>query len=117
MHTMDAPFTVRDWQRLPEGFPAQLVEGCLVKEPAPTYGRQRLVARIHAALVALVGPDRALQSPVDVVLDAHNVYQPDVVVLRDLPADYRADVGIPLLASEGLPGFALVPSRLFTPPV
>ena len=56
-------FTRKDYDRLPEGFPAQLVEGLLVKESAPTYGHQRIESRILALLAALVGPDRALPSP------------------------------------------------------
>ena len=97
MHT---PFTRRDWDLLPEGFPAQLVAGWLVKEPAPNYRHQRIESRLHVLLVPLVGPDRALMSPADVVLDDKNVYQPDLVVLRNLPPDGERNVGIPLLAVE-----------------
>jgi Uma2 family endonuclease len=93
-------FTRADYERLPEGFPAELVEGCLVREPAPTYGHQRFGNRILAQLTAIVGVDRALPAPVDVGVDEHNVYQPDLVVLRDIPADDEHDVGIPLLAVE-----------------
>ncbi|MHC5009364.1 MAG: Uma2 family endonuclease [Planctomycetota bacterium] len=93
-------FTREDYDRLPEGFPAQLVGGQLVKEPAPTYGHQRIASRIHASLLPLVGPDRVLESPVDVGIDDHNVYQPDLVVLETLPPLDRSDVGIPLLAIE-----------------
>lgn len=100
MHTVSTFFTRTDYEALPEGFPAQLIEGCLVKEPSPTYRHQRVENRILAALVALVGPDRALPAPADVGLDEHNVYQPDVVVLRQIPDDASSDVGIPLLAVE-----------------
>ena len=99
---MQQLFTRADYDRLPEGFPAQLVEGFLVKEPAPTYHHQRIEQRIAMRLVALVGPDRALPAPADVGLDDHNVYQPDIVVLREIPPDHVRDVGIPLLAVEVL---------------
>ena len=100
METMTALFTRAAYDLLPEGFPAQLIEGCLVKEPSPTYGHQCLSSRIHAALLALVGPDRALTAPADVVIDEVNVYQPDLLVLKG-PADvHKSDVGIPLLAVE-----------------
>ena len=99
---MQQLFTRADYDQLPEGFPAQLVEGFLVKEPAPTYHHQRIETRILAHLVALVGPDRAIPSPTDVGIDDHNVYQPDIVVLRDIPPDHVRDVGIPLLAVEVL---------------
>lgn len=95
-------FTRTDYDRLPEGFPAQLIEGLLVKEPAPTYGHQRIETRILLQLAALVGPDRAIPSPTDVGIDDHNVYQPDIVLLREIPQDHIRDVGIPVLAVEVL---------------
>lgn len=99
---MQAPFTRIDWDRLPEGYPAQLIQGQLVKEPSPTYGHQRLGARIRHALLALVGPDRVPDTPADVAIDDENVFQPDVVVL-DSPADDDSPyVGVPLLAVEVL---------------
>lgn len=102
MEPMTALFTRALYDQLPEGFPAQLIEGELVKEPAPTYGHQRFGGRILQRLVALVGPDRALPSPVDVVIDDFNVYQPDLVVLRKPADDGDSDVGIPLIAIEVL---------------
>jgi Uma2 family endonuclease len=99
---MGPRFTRADYARLPEGFPAQLVRGSLVKEPSPTYGHQRLVHLLLERLSACVGRDRVVPAPMDVGLDDHNVYQPDVVVLRDVPdADVR-DVGIPWIVVEVL---------------
>jgi len=95
-------FTRADYDRLPEGFPAELVHGHLVREPAPTYGHQVFGSRLHATLVALVGTDRALLAPCDVGIDEWNVYQPDVLVLRHIPPLDAHDVGIPLLAIEVL---------------
>lgn len=100
MHALDTRFTRADYDRLPEGFPAQLVEGFLVKEPAPTYGHQCFASRLHQRLLALVGPERALQAPSDVGIDEWNVYQPDLLVLRTPPSFEVRDVGIPLLAVE-----------------
>lgn len=102
MKTMRDYFTLRDWERLPVGFPAQLVEGQLVKEPAPTYGHQRIAARIRHALVMLVGPDRVPDTPSDVLVDDRNVYQPDIVVLSRPADDASSYVGVPLLAVEVL---------------
>jgi Uma2 family endonuclease len=45
---------------------------------------------------------RASFSPVDVPIDDWNVFQPDVVVLREALPDDATDVGIPLLAVEVL---------------
>lgn len=110
---MDTAFTRADYARLPEGFPAQLVEGLLVKEPSPTYGHQSLASRIHVRLAALAGDALALQAPCDVGLDEFNVYQPDVLVLRAAPPAEAHDVGIPLLAVEVLsPATALRDRRV-----
>ncbi len=102
MKTVSATFTRADYDRLPEGFPAQLVEGLLVKEPAPTYGHQALASELHGQLLSLVGARRALFAPCDVGLDDSNVYQPDLVVLRSVVPVSVRDVGIPLLAVEVL---------------
>jgi Uma2 family endonuclease len=88
--------------RLPEGFPAELVDGELIKEPSPTYGHQRLVQQIFLELHRIVGPERVVISPMDVFIDDQNVLQPDVLVVRDpLPRD-APEVGIPVLVVEVL---------------
>ena len=102
METVQDLFTRADYLRLPEGFPAELLEGCLVKEPSPTYGHQRILATVLQRLLALVGPSRALPAPVEVGIDELNVFQPDVAVLRRLPPLDSSDVGIPLLVVEVL---------------
>lgn len=102
MDTMVSRFTISDYERLPEGYPAQLVEGQLVREPAPTYGHGRLVSAIGAGLMRLVEPALVLCSPADVAVDEHNVFQPDVLVLRERPAEDAQYVGVPLLAVEVL---------------
>ena len=40
MNSVPIPFTVADWALLPEGFPAQLVEGELLREAAPNFGSE-----------------------------------------------------------------------------
>jgi Uma2 family endonuclease len=102
MRTVTGLFTRADYELLPEGFPAQLIDGWLVKDPGQTYGHQSLAGRLHARLGSLVGLDRVLFAPIDVGVDEHNVYQPDIVVLRRIPGDHEHDVGIPLLAVEVL---------------
>ena len=107
METMAALFTRTDYARLPEGFPAQLVAGELVREPAPTYGHQYVQRRLLTLLDRLVPGDRLVFAPADVGIDDFNVFQPDIVVLRDLPPVTSSDVGIPLVAIEILsPGTA-----------
>ena len=100
MRTVRTPFTRRDWNLLPEGFPAQLIAGWLVREPAPTYGHQRLSGDLRDLLVAVVDKHRVACAPIDVGIDNLNVFQPDIVVLSVQPPDEVHDVGIPLLAIE-----------------
>lgn len=96
------PFTRTDWDRLPEGFPAQLVDGWLLKEPGAPYGHQCLAGMILASAQAVAGMRRALPAPFDVWIDDLNVFQPDVVVLREcLPLDAKG-VQAPLLVVEVL---------------
>lgn len=95
-------YTRADYVRLPEGFPAQLVNGWLVKDEAPTYGHQWLVTRLCRLLADLVPLGHLIAAPTDVAIDEHNVFQPDVVVLRRVPAWESSDVGIPLVAFEVL---------------
>ncbi len=102
MRTMRDVFTKSDYERLPEGFPAQLIEGCLVKEPTPTYGHQSVVTRLVLALARHVHPDLIVLSPTDVLVDEVNVFQPDLVVLRRRPPLDDHYVGTPLVAFEVL---------------
>jgi Uma2 family endonuclease len=95
-------FTRADYMALPEGYPAELVRGSLVRTPAPRYGHQRAVGRLHRVLCGIVDPDRVVMSPIDVFVDDLNVLQPDVAVLRDVPSRDAAEIGIPLLVVEVL---------------
>ncbi len=104
METMKTTrFTRDDYMRLPEGFPAQLIEGELIREPAPTYGHQRTVGKLYQALCRIVQDDRrVVLSPIDVFIDRYNVLQPDLLVLS-APLDRDApEVGIPLVVFEVL---------------
>ena len=100
METMEALYTRADYELLPEEFPAQLIAGQLVKEPSPLYGHQRCSARIRLRLMNICGPDLVPDTPADVGIDDHNVFQPDILVLREAPALDATDVGIPCLAVE-----------------
>jgi Uma2 family endonuclease len=102
VNVVDTRFTRRDYDLLPEGFPAQLVAGELVKQPAPTYGHQQLALTMLRGLAEIVGWRRVSIAPTDVGIDEWNVFQPDVVALRKPPDDHVRDVGIPLLAVEVL---------------
>jgi Uma2 family endonuclease len=95
-------FTRADYERLPEGFPAQLIHGWLVRDPAPTYGHQSLQMDLVLMLSPLVGRGRLVVAPSDVGIDDYNVFQPDILVLRTPPRRTAHDVGIPLVAFEVL---------------
>ncbi len=104
MTAMTKTYTRAQYERLPEGFPAQLVEGQLVREPAPTFGHQRLTFAIGERLKRIVGSRRMAIAPVDVAVDPLNVYQPDLVVFRRPLEDGERglDGGVPLLVVEVL---------------
>lgn len=97
-------FTLRDYRELPEGFPAELIHGMLVREPAPTLWHQRLATELLIRLRQVVAAGRVLASPVDVYVNDENAFHPDVCVLREEDAprpDSRHDA-IPLLVAEVL---------------
>ncbi len=98
------PFTRREYMQLPEGFPAQLIEGALIRDPAPVLPHQILVTRLLFAIGRLVGEDRVLPAPVDLFLDDLNVYQPDVMVFdREVRLDpTMREAEKPLLVVEVL---------------
>lgn len=102
MPTMADLFTRREYALLPEGFPAQLVEGCLVHEATPVYGHQDAQREILLALVAVVEPSRVLAAPVDVPIDDVNVYRPDVAVFRERPPRGEAGTLVPVVVFEVL---------------
>src|ERR1017187_854741 len=77
--------TSRDYEALPEGAPYQLDEGELILTPAPTFDHQEIIFEISYQLASYLRQHkigRAVTSPVDVILDDHNAYQPDVIFIR-----------------------------------
>lgn len=96
------PFTREDWERLPERFPAQLIDGWLVKDAVPSYDHQAVVSALLAALFPLVGTRRALPAPYAVYADRFNVFLPDVVVVHRAAPPGTRYAGPPMLAIEVL---------------
>jgi Uma2 family endonuclease len=103
-NVQEARFTRADYMLLPEGFRAELIDGVLVKEPAPTGWHQGIVTRLILALARVVGPERVVPSPIDVHVDEHNVLQPDVAVLsrRNSLRPGDTEIAIPILVVEVL---------------
>lgn len=79
------PFTYQDYLQLPEGdgYTYQILDGTLVKEPAPYVHHQRVSRRLQRSLedyFAEVDPNgEVLNAPVDVTLSETNVVQPDLL--------------------------------------
>jgi Uma2 family endonuclease len=95
-------FTRADYMALPEGYPAELLDGMLVKSPSPTWGHQHLVTKLAVMLWGIVGPQRIVVSPIDVFVDEHNVLQPDVLVTPEPRSPVEKEAGEPLLVVEVL---------------
>lgn len=100
MPVQDALYTIEEYELLPEGFPAQLIEGCLVKDPPVRYSHQSLGSRIRAALFRVVSPDRVPDHPSTVKIDRHNAYNPDIVVIEAPLAPDALYMGVPQLVLE-----------------
>lgn len=76
-------FTRKDYEQLPEGFRAELIDGVLVKMIVPKWGHQRLVSRIHVALLAVDAV--TVTGPIGFEVDEFNVLVPDVVAVATEP--------------------------------
>ncbi len=102
MLATELKFTRAEYDRLPEGFPCELIDGEFVREPAPVYRHQRVVARLMQTLLELVGAESVVSSPIDVVLDEFNVVQPDVAVFTQALSPDLERVPLPALVIEVL---------------
>jgi Uma2 family endonuclease len=100
MTMLRSRFTRADYARLPEGFPAQLLDGSLVKDPAPTYGHQGILTEILARLLGIVPRGRVLPAPVDVPIDEFNVFQPDLAVFDEVPPPRATGTLVPRIVLE-----------------
>lgn len=89
----------------PDDWRGELIEGRLVMLPAPGFRHQALLMRLALRLVDHFGRDqesRVLVAPLDIVLDEHNVLQPDVMVFPEgVPMDVAVhDKPPPLWVAE-----------------
>lgn len=97
---MTALFTRKDYQALPEDMRVHLLDGVLVRDAPPLFGHQRIQSHILGDLLPILGPDHVFAAPVAVVVDDLNVFEPDIVVVKDPPRSDATDAGVPLLVIE-----------------
>lgn len=98
------PLTRDDLDRMPDdGHRYELIDGALIMTPAPSPAHQTVVVNLLLKLAAACPPDlKVLVAPLDVVLAADTVIQPDVLVARRDDFTERDLPKAPLLAVEVL---------------
>ena len=105
----DKVYTYEDYLRLPdeEGYNYEILDGMLVKEPAPYVHHQRVSRRLQRLLedyFALQDPaGEVFDAPIDMTLSDTNVIQPDLVYIpgdnSEIVEEARIN-GIPYLVVE-----------------
>jgi len=85
--TTRPPRTIREvYDALPEGTLGQLIENQLVMSPSPTDNHQKVLNRINFLIFKFLedNPFGELRiAPYDVHLDDENVFQPDILFIRN----------------------------------
>ena len=77
-------FTYQDYLNTPDDVRYQLIEGALVREPAPTVPHQRVLLKLALLITPFVEDNRlgeVLLAPTDVYLSDTNVVQPDLLFI------------------------------------
>jgi Uma2 family endonuclease len=93
----DKTHDIKDYKLLPEGAPYQLIEGELIMTPAPNTSHQIISGNLNEKIRAFVKEKNAgllLYAPIDIYLDAKNVFQPDIVFISQQRRDIIKDDGI-----------------------
>jgi Uma2 family endonuclease len=98
------PLTVDDISDPPDdGHRYELVDGCLIVTPSPSYRHQRVSWNLTRLLGEVLPRDLVgLAAPFDWVVDAHTKLQPDLLVFRRADVDDDALRVAPVLAVEVL---------------
>ena len=89
--------TVAELHAIPDdGMRRELIDGELFVTPAPMPGHQAAAAKLHAALLPVIGERLMLFAPVDVFIDDRSCVQPDLVVYsEEQRGQLSADVAPP----------------------
>jgi len=77
------PYRAQDYWELEEGSPVELIRGRLVMSPAPMSNHQFLSAQLWKIVQQAeeIAGGIGYFSPIDVVLDEHNIVQPDLLYI------------------------------------
>lgn len=90
MEVVDPRYVYEDLLTMPDdGRRYELLEGDLLVSPSAKPRHQRVVGNVFALLRALQqsGQGAAYMAPLDVVLDRHHVFEPDVLFIRTARLD------------------------------
>lgn len=78
-------YTYRDYEKLPEGAPYQLIKGELIMSPSPVPYHQRISKRLEYLIYEYAEKNKKLgevfDAPIDVYLEETEVYQPDIIFI------------------------------------
>ena len=83
-------YTAKDYFKLPEGSPYQLIEGELIMTPSPLTEHQIISKNLELLIfihVKKYNLGLALNAPIDVYLDNKNAYQPDIIFISNKNKD------------------------------
>lgn len=86
MLTATKKHTQKDYERLPEGAPYQLIDGELIMTPSPIYEHQKLVLRLSRSLASFVEEKNigeVIIAPMDVYLTETDIFQPDIIFISN----------------------------------
>ena len=75
---------------LPEGFYCQVINNVIYMSPAPSFHHQVVISNIQYEIMSLLKKNNigvCVTSPVDVFLDKHNAFQPDIIFISNQNMD------------------------------
>jgi Uma2 family endonuclease len=78
--------TYEDLLKKPQSTGLQVIRGMLVEEPSPTYGHQSTLQRILFCISRYLEKNplgEVCISPLDVILEKHEIYQPDLIYIAN----------------------------------
>lgn len=81
------PVTAVDvFKLLPEGVYCQVIQNKIYMSPAPSIEHQLIISNIQYEIISLLRKKKlgiCVAAPVDVFLDKHNAYQPDIIFISN----------------------------------